>query len=267
MYSLQLRCSPEEVEAASAELWDYGTVAISETDGGPWVRLLAGFESDGRRDELLQRFSRWQPEWEQDDTDWEMQSREAWPPREVGTRIFLAPPWCRDETPAERVRLMHNPGTASGTGEHPCTQLALQALERYVNCTSRVVDVGSGSGILAIAAVLLGASTSIAVDTDEASLPTARENFGLNGLRPLLLCGSADSIVDGFADIVVANISGSVLLSLMDELLRITATTATLVLTGFTEGEASTFQRMFPQAEESACHEWGCLIIPLSLSV
>ena len=75
----------------------------------------------------------------------------------VGERLFLAPPWSEETVPDGRVRLIHNPGLACGTGEHPCTQMALAAMERIVKPGDRVADIGTGSGILAIGAALLKA--------------------------------------------------------------------------------------------------------------
>ena len=264
MFSLQLSCSPQEAELISAELWDWGALAISEGDWGGEVRLLAGFESDAQTRELLSRFRDYEPEWEQDDTDWEAVTHQAWPPREVGQRMFLAPAWSQQQTPDGRLRLIHNPGAASGTGEHPCTQLVLEALEQVVTGASCVVDVGTGSGILAVASRLLGARTVIALDTDFDSLATARENVKLNSFAPWLVAGSAACVRDEAADVTVANISGTVLLSIMDELLRVTKPQGMLVISGFGEGEARTFQSMFPQAVLSACNEWRCLLIRLS---
>lgn len=266
MYSLRLTCTVEAAEQIAAEIWDYEPLALSENEWGERVTLLAGFDSAKLRNELLQRFAPYDPEWEQDETNWQEETERAWPPREVGRQLFLAPPWCRDETPAGRVRLVHNPGLASGTGEHPCTQLALEALERLAQPDRRVLDVGTGSGILAIAARLLGTACAVALDTDLQSLETARENFQLNALTPLLVGGSIDCIDGGVADITLANISGTVLLSMLDDLLRVTRPGGWLVLTGFPESEATTFDRIFPQAETLACNEWRCLLISLSWS-
>lgn len=263
MFSLQLSCPTEDAEAIAAELWNWGTVAISENDFGEEVRLLAGFESDARREAILTHFADYDPTWEQDDTDWEAETRAAWPPREVGKRLFLAPVWSHDETPMGRLRLIHNPGAAAGTGEHPCTQLMLEALEHVASGAACVVDVGTGSGILAIASRLLGASSAFAIDTDFDSLTTARENMELNSFSPGLVNGSAECIQDGVADVTLANISGTVLLSILDELLRITKPHGTLVITGFGEGEAEVFHRIFPMAEISCCNEWRALTIRL----
>lgn len=264
MYSLTLTCPPERAPYLAAELWDWNALAISESDGSILISLAAGFETDADSQALLSHFAQYNPIWAFDDTDWIAETKDAWPARVVGQRLFLAPLWCEDPTPDGRVRVVHNPGLASGTGEHPCTQLALEALEQCVAPGSLVIDVGTGSGILALSATLLGAREAVGTDTDLASLATAQENYRLNGLAAALFAGSADALADSVADLIVANISGSVLLAILDELLRVSKPDATVILTGFTDYEAARFLKFFPLAEVTARNEWRCLVIPLS---
>lgn len=264
MYFLRLTCAAAEVEQVSVELWDAETAGIQEIDQGDASVLLAGFANNENRAILLRRFARYAPEWEHGaTTDWIAYTKESWPPRSVGERLFLAPPWCADPTPGGRHRVIHNPGMACGTGEHPCTQLALEALEKSVSRGHAVVDVGTGSGILAIAALRLGAGMAVGIDTDEAALAAARENFALNDLRPTLAAGSADILRPEAADVTIANINSVVLRYLADDLLRITKPRGALILTGFPESEASAVQKLFPTAELSALNEWRCLTATL----
>ena len=262
MYSLRLKCTPEEVELVSAELWDAGTAGIREIDESGSVVLIAGFETNDERTDLLTRFANYSAGWTQEDaTDWVAKTQQAWPPRPIGQRIFLAPPWCEDVTPAGRVRVIHNPGLACGTGEHPCTQLALTALETAAIVGKTVLDVGTGSGVLAIAACRLGARMAVGIDTDEAALGAARENFILNDLPPALAVGSAECLRDQCADVTVANISGTILLSIADELVRVSDR---LILTGFTEHELPALEQLFGSGPVTSCDEWRCLCVQLS---
>lgn len=261
MYFLRLTCPMADAESVSVQLWDAGTTGIQEMDCGDEAILLAGFETNDDRKQLLHRFAAYAPEWEHEETtDWIAYTRESWPPRSVGERLFLAPPWCEDPTPSGRYRVVHNPGLACGTGEHPCTQLALEALEKIVAPGQRVVDVGTGSGMLAIAALRLGVSIAVGIDTDTAALAATSENFQLNNLHPMLAAGSADILKPAIADVTVANISATVLLNIADDLLRITKSNGMLILTGFPESEAAPLQRLFPQAEVSEMNEWRCLV-------
>jgi ribosomal protein L11 methyltransferase len=129
-----------------------------------------------------------------------------------------------------------------------------------VEARVRVVDIGTGSGILAIAARQLGASLAIGIDPDEQGLLVARDNFRLNELPALLAAGFADAVASEWADVTVANISGTVLLDVMDELLRITKPGGVLVLTGFTEAELSAFQSLVSRGRVLSSGEWRCLI-------
>jgi ribosomal protein L11 methyltransferase len=257
VYSLRIECAAEDVERLSAELWDQGAVGIQELDYGDSTVLLIAFETTEHQSELLQRYVALSPDWERlEDTDWVAQTQESWPARCVGERLFLAPPWSEEPTPPGRLRVVHNPGLACGTGEHQCTQLALLALEHTVTPGTHVLDIGTGSGLLAIAALRLGASLAIGADPDLNALKTARENFDLNKLPANLVAGSADAFANRTAEIVIANISGTVLLSLLDDLLRIGRT---LLLTGFTEYELAAFQQMLPNSSVLALDEWRLL--------
>jgi ribosomal protein L11 methyltransferase len=265
MYSLRLKCTADEVDQLSGELWEAGTAGIRELEEGEGVVLIAGFETNAERVELLKRFAASPAQWTQEDaTDWVAETKRAWPARLIGERIFVAPAWCEDETPAGRVRVVHNPGLACGTGEHPCTQLALAAMEQ-ANVTSKtVVDIGTGAGLLAIAALRLGACAAVGVDTDEAALSAARENFRLNDLPSALIAGSAECLRDGCAAVTVANISGTVLLSVGDDLLRICEAGGRLILTGFTKDELAAIEQTFGSGAVTSCDEWRCLDVHLS---
>ena len=260
MYSLRLRCAPEEADFLSGELFEAGTIGIRELESGANLELLAGFADSSCRAELLERFAQYSPEWEhEDETDWMQHTRDAWPPRLMGERIFLAPVWCDEATPDGRVRIIHNPGLACGTGEHPCTQMAFEALERAVEPGMRVADIGSGSGILTIAALALGASFAVGVDHDEASMSAARENFELNGITPLLAVGSAESLADGCVDVCVANINATVLLEIWEDLRRVTKPGSQMILTGFTEWESERIEALAVVCERRQVNEWCCL--------
>ena len=217
------------------------------------------------RTTLLQRFAAYFPEWEAlPAVDWVEHTQSKWPARAIGERLFLAPVWNRDPTPPGRERVIHNPGLASGTGEHPCTKLAMIALEQSLRPGAIIADIGAGSGILSVAALRLGASTAIGLDTDEAALAVARENFASNGFTPTLVAGAIDCLAAGSAHIAIANINASVLLSLFDDFLRITRPGGTLILTGFTGAEAGVLQQLLPGPEVSGIDEWRCLKATLS---
>jgi ribosomal protein L11 methyltransferase len=144
------------------------------------------------------------------ETDWVQHTYDAWPPLLVGEKFFVVAPWRGDPTPPGRFRLELNPGQQCGTGQHPCTQLCLEAMERIVQPGDSVLDVGSGSGILSIAARLLGASRVVACDID-AEAATFVPFF----------VGSIDAVRSDSFDVVVANINESVIEDLHPEFARV----------------------------------------------
>jgi ribosomal protein L11 methyltransferase len=268
MYSLRVTCASAEcADSISALLWEAGTTGIQQIDHEASTTLIAAFEVDRPLGELTEQLAALSPHWQPESStseDWVAHAHNAWSARSVGERIFLAPPWCEEQTPTGRLRVIQNPGLACGTGEHPCTRLALVALEENMAPELRVADIGTGSGILAIAALRLGASLAIGLDNDESALRYARENCTLNGLEPLLVVGSADALKSGSCDLVAANISGTILLSLSQDLRRIVRSKGTLVLTGFPEHELPALQSHFPNSTVSGIDTWRCITVRVS---
>jgi ribosomal protein L11 methyltransferase len=261
MYSLQLTCREDAIDGLTGELWEAGTLGIHEIDQPDGtVLLVAGFDAAPAA-ALMDRLRKHHPvSRREEQTDWVRHTKDMWPGREAGKTLYLAPPWSEKETPAGRQRLVHTPGLACGTGEHPCTQLAIMALEQCIRPGSWVADVGSGSGILTIAAFLLGAGLVLALDTDEHAPAVARNDFQMNRVEPLVAIGSADSAASGKFDVTVANISGTVVLAILDELMRIARPEGTLILTGFPEAESMTFETLLPGSRAETLEGWSCIV-------
>ena len=192
-----------------AELYEAGTLGIIDHD----FELEAFFDN---RD-VAARFGEPQPA---DDTDWIQHTHDAWPPLEVGEKFFVVAPWRTEPTPRGRFRLVINPGLQCGTGQHPCTRLCLEAMERVIQPGDTVLDVGTGSGILSIAAKLLGAGRVVACDID----PEAAK------VVPFFV-GSVDAVQSGAFDVVVANISEDVIGEMRADLDRVAKRR---ILSGFT---------------------------------
>ena len=156
--------------------------------------------------------------------DWAFGWQKYYKPMEIGRRLLVVPEWEKNTVDCGgRVPLILDPGLAFGTGSHATTQLCLQALEKTVRPGDRVLDLGSGSGILSIAALKLGAESAQAVDIDEKCLNVAYENAALNGIgRDRFTVRVGDVLSDealraqlgGGYDIVVANIVADVILGL-----------------------------------------------------
>ncbi len=220
MYVLTLDCPESDAEIISADLWESGASGILEESPLPdRCRLRAWFaDPDG----LLDRFQKFNPSLAVEvPRDWEAESRQAWQPFCVGESLYLAPEWDEARPPVGRRRLTVHPGLALGTGAHPATQLALLAVEAHVRAGESVIDVGTGSGILAAAAHLLGAGLAVGCDIDGEAVVIARRNLIADGVPPRLFTGSLRSVGDGSFDVLVANINAETHALLAGEYARV----------------------------------------------
>jgi ribosomal protein L11 methyltransferase len=189
MFTVKIAVEPSAQDALIAELWEAGTLGVTEGDGS----VEASFDD-------AESAAVFGESVEAPEIDWVARMKASWPALEVGEKFFVVPPWCTDATPAGRFRLEINPGQQCGTGQHPCTQKCLAAMERVIRPGDSVLDVGSGSGILSIAAKLLGAGRVVACDID------------VESARPVpFFQGSVDAVQSGVFDVVVANISEDVI--------------------------------------------------------
>ncbi len=149
-----------------------------------------------------------------EEADWANAWKAFYKPMRVGRHLVVTPPWETPELGAGDIPLVIDPGMAFGTGSHPTTQLCLAALEDYVAPGMRVADIGTGSGILAIAASKLGAADVLATDIDPLAVKIAAENVGVNGVP----VRAQEAFPIGAYDLVVANILADVIIGLADAL-------------------------------------------------
>ncbi len=140
----------------------------------------------------------------------------------IGERLVVRPSWQVYEPQGNQIVLTLDPGLAFGTGHHPTTHMCLEQLERRVQEGMRILDLGTGSGLLAQAALLLGASWVLAVDTDADSIRAARRNLKEAGLtnQVKIIRGSIPQPLAVDLDMVVANISAKVLIALSDPIVK-----------------------------------------------
>jgi ribosomal protein L11 methyltransferase len=246
MFSLDLDCTQETKDLMVAEFWELGSSGMVELDA---THLRVFFDDDAQAPEMSEKFGAAAYIWE--DVDWVAKGREDIEPMPVGERFFLVPQWRDDATPDGRLRIEIDNGLAFGTGRHETTRLCLEFLERLVKAGMTVVDIGTGSGILAEGARLLGAGRVIACDTD----PLAVEVAARRGLD--VFVGSADAIAAGIADVVVANISPEALRGLRDEFPRILKAGGSAVLSGVEAGD----EVPFAAAETRAEGEWRAYLV------
>jgi len=172
-----------------------------------------------------------------DESDWERGLRQTVEARSFGRRLWLAP--ANDETgPAGRTHVRLNMGLAFGTGAHPTTALCLEWLDAHLVSGKTVLDYGCGSGVLAIAALALGASRAWAIDNDPQALLATSANAALNGVSERLFVGTPESLPAVVVDVLVANILAAPLVELAPTLTARLERGGALVLSGVLEHQA-----------------------------
>jgi ribosomal protein L11 methyltransferase len=186
-------------------------------------------------------------------TDWETRWREWFHPLKIGRRLWISPSWEPADIQEGEIALEMDPGMAFGTGGHETTSLILARLDKLSDegpMPVRMLDVGTGTGILAIAAAKLGVHRIDAIDNDPEAVEIACENMKRNGVAPQV-CSPSETPVEDLRDpypLVVANIISSVLVELLPHLKRLTNPGGRLWLSGILEGEANEVAEAFVAA-------------------
>ena len=187
-------------------LWEAGATGLEERAG--LIRAYFDTQTDLPADISD---GEWQDEADQ---DWQAEFKANLRPVPAG-RVTIVPPWLRAEVPSTQVPLIIEPGMAFGTGHHATTRMAVEALSALDLDGQTVLDVGTGSGVLAIAAALLDARYALGVDIDPVTIPIATENAEQNGVpagRAAFMVGTrgddlpGDVVTDGVFDVLIANL-------------------------------------------------------------
>ena len=156
-----------------------------------------------------------------DAEDWAEAWKAHYQPLRIGQRLLIRPLWIEAETMPGDVEIALDPGMAFGTGTHPTTQLCLEALERLISPAQDVLDLGSGSGILSIAAAKLGARKVLALDIDPVAVEATAGNARANGVQDKIIAqqGSLDTLLHSARrfDVIIVNILARVILQLTTE--------------------------------------------------
>lgn len=170
--------------------------------------------------------------------DWENNWKKYFKPMPVGNRLLIRPTWEDEYDSCGRAVLHLEPGLAFGSGTHDTTRLCLEALENYVSGGEKVLDVGCGSGILAVASLLLGAKEALGIDIDELAVKTARENGEINGFsepRLRFVQGDMTDKVTEKYDVIVANIVADIIILLCKDIKSFMADNSVFITSGIIE--------------------------------
>ena len=204
---------------------------------------LDGLNSAIQTDALAQGISPPQVSWQLiEEEDWASGWKDYWQPQEIGDRFLIYPAWWEVPQNPERLLMRLDPGAAFGTGTHPTTQLCLESLERYLPTKKdaanlAIADIGCGSGILSLGAMLLGVENIIAVDNDPLATKTFRSNLQLNQVEPNHVVIKEGSIAEIAAlptryNGVVCNILAKIIVQLFPQFNQITKKDSWAILSG-----------------------------------
>jgi ribosomal protein L11 methyltransferase len=231
-------------DAVVGELSECGVAGVWEDSvdsGAP--RLVAYFADpvdlefvETRIHEIFERARRKPPIINQsqvEEQDWTEEWKKSYTSFPIGDDFFIIPSWADTHCPEDRLPILIDPGQAFGTGTHETTQLTMEALERWVERHHIVFDIGTGSGILAIASRLLGAKRVFACDIDPVAIHVAGQNFARNKDCDIIsFCGSVESISTGSVELLLANLTADVITELFPEFRRIMKTTGLAIFSG-----------------------------------
>ena len=208
-----------------------------------------------------------------EDADWENNWKQFYKPMEIGERLLVIPEW-EQAKPTERVKLILNPGLTFGTGSHATTRLCLQALEKHICGGEKVLDLGCGSGILGIGALILGCDSCLGVDIDPKAPDVVMSNAALNGIGTdkmtawagdIIADSSLRACIGGGYQLVLANIVADVIIPLTAIVRQFMAPGAVFICSGiiehrWPETEAALISNGFEILDHKSEEEWHCFV-------
>jgi ribosomal protein L11 methyltransferase len=202
-----------------------------------------------------------------EECDWTEEWKKSYRSFPIGDDFFVIPSWENCECPDDRLPIRIDPGQAFGTGTHETTQLTMEALGRWVEPDQVVLDLGTGSGILAIASRLLGARDVFACDIDPVAAQVARANIERNAeIDMSIFCGSLDAVKSGAIRLVLCNLTADVIIALFPEFIRVLEPHGVAILSGILREQGEELRALvahhkFNVFEEITRGEWLALIV------
>ena len=267
--SLLFKGPSEDVDASMGTLFEGGCIGTEAIEGVEFVRAFFPPGTDLRplSQRLEEAFPRLRigPIVIVPEQDWLEDWRKDLKGFPLGDRFYVAPSW---QTPPETDRfvLRIDPEQAFGTGSHDTTRLCIEFIEEYVDPGMRVIDVGTGTGILAMAAIALGCESVLAIEKDPTAASCARENVRRNGMdeKVEVVTGSLSDVRPDGADLVVANLSLPALVQSLKRLAGWAAPTGGLVLSGLLASEVDGLMNDLPSHVKPIRYytagEWATLL-------
>ena len=208
------------------------------------------------------------------ETDWEESWKDSYPPQEVGENLVVLPYWLAEEE-TDRKKIILDPGLTFGTGAHPSTQMVMEAMEQRVQPGWHCLDLGSGSGILSITALRLGAQSAVGVDIDPKAEDIARENAAYNGFGSPAFTALTGNVTEDKAlmhrlsqdhyDLLLVNIVADVIIGLSPILPDFMGEHTLLICSGILDSRLDDVTAALEKAgltvtEIRAKEEWRCVL-------
>lgn len=203
-----------------------------------------------------------------DDTDWNENWKKYFHTSEIGEKLVIVPSWETYDNKNGRTVLNIDPGAAFGTGTHATTSLCLSLLENYIKEDTTMLDIGTGSGILSIASVLLGAKSAIGVDIDAQSVKTAKENAEINKMADKceFIVGDLADKISGKYNIICANIVADVIIKLFQNVEQFLEENGVFIISGIIDIRkddvlAAAKEKNFMILEEKYKDNWCAFVL------
>jgi ribosomal protein L11 methyltransferase len=218
------------------------------------------FERTGRPNPAISRAT-------VEECDWTEEWKKSYTSFPIGNNFFVIPSWEDSICPDDRLPIRIDPGQAFGTGTHETTQLMIEALARWVEPQHLVLDLGAGSGILAIASSLLGAREVFACDIDPVAVQVAKANIERNAKSEIMVfCGSLDAVKSVSIRLLLANLTADVITSLFPEFDRVLQPYGVAILSGILQEQSEEVRALIADHgynifEEITQGEWMALIV------
>lgn len=251
---VQVAVASAAAELAADLLWQAGPSAVSEVDLGGGRVLLTADVTDTSGLAALPEGSTLQVLELDGDAYLDLWRDWATPVR-AGRHVVLHPAWLPRESgnDDDTITILIDPGRAFGSGSHPSTRLVVAALEQHLRPGDRVLDVGTGSGVLAVVACLLGGSQVLAIDVDPAAVGATEANAVANGVADQVVVSTVPlGQVTGTFEVVLANIGARVLQDMADDLVDHVAPGGVVLLSGLLEEQADEVVSFFRALHEVA---------------
>jgi ribosomal protein L11 methyltransferase len=202
-----------------------------------------------------------------EECDWTEEWKKSYTSFPIADSFYVIPSWENSVCPDDRLPIRIDPGQAFGTGTHETTEMTMGALERWVEPSHTVLDVGTGSGILAIASRLLGAKQVFACDIDSVAAQVAEANIERNAEDQVYtFCGSLDAVATHSVDLLLANLTADVIMTLFPEFNRVLRRNGVAILSGILREQDEDVREVislneFNIFEEITQGEWLALIV------